>query len=97
MIEFVYNNVTHFFTNVFSYYFMYDYYLKIHYVIENDFIEKEIFAKNKIKHLHNVKKTLMKYLKYIVVKQMKYYNQKNIFKKFNIDDLIIFNIKNLKQ
>ena len=98
MIEFVYNNVTHFFTNVSSYYFIYDYHSKIHYVIENDFIEKKIFfAKNKIKHLHNVKKTLMKRLKHVVAKQTKFYNQKYIFKKFNVDNLIIFNIKNFKQ
>ena len=98
MIEFVYNNVTHFFTNVSFYYFMYDYYSKIHYVIENDFIEKKIFfAKNKIKHLHDVEKMLIKRLKHVVAKQTKYYNQKHIFKKFNVDDLIIFNIKNFKQ
>ena len=39
----------------------------------------------------------MKRLKYVVVKQTKYYNQKHIFKKFNVDDLIMFNIKNFKQ
>ena len=75
IIEFVYNNVTHFFTNVSSYYFMYDYYSKIHYIIENDFIEKKIFfAKNKIKHLHEIKKTLIKRLKHVVAQQTKYYN-----------------------
>ena len=98
MIEFVYNNVTHFFTDVSSYYLMYDYHLKIHYVIENDFIEKKIFfAKNKIKHLHDVRKTLMKRLKHVVAKKTKYYNQKHIFKKFNVENLIMFNIKNFKQ
>ena len=98
MIEFVYNNVTHFFTNVSFYYFIYDYYFEIHYVIENDFIEKKIFfAKNKIKQLHDIKKTLMKRLKHVVAQQTKFYNQKHIFKKFNVDDLIIFNIKNFKQ
>ena len=43
MIEFVYNNVTYFFTNVLFYYFMYNYYSKIYYVIENDFIKKKYF------------------------------------------------------
>ena len=72
IIEFVYNNVTHFFTNIF---FKYDYYLKIHYVIENDFIEKKIFfAKNKIKYVYDVKKTLLKRLKHVVAKQTKYCN-----------------------
>ena len=75
MIEFVYNNVTHFFTNVSFYYFMYNYHFEIHYVIENDFIEKKIFfTKNKIKYLHDIKKTLMKRLKHVVAKQTKFYN-----------------------
>ena len=39
----------------------------------------------------------MKCLKYVVAKQTKFYNQKYIFKKFNVDDLIMFNIKNFKQ
>ena len=43
------------------------------------------------------KKTLMKRLKHIVVKQTKYYNQKHIFKKFNVDDLMMFDIKKFKQ
>ena len=98
MIEFVYNNVTHFFTNVSSYYLMYDYHSKIHYVIENDLIEKKILsAKDKIKHLHDVRKTLIKRLKHVVAKQTKYYNQKHTLKEFNVDDLIMFNIKNFKQ
>ena len=98
MTEFAYNNVTHFSTNVSSYYLMYDYHSKIHYVIENDFIEEKIFfAKNRVKHLHDVKETLIKRLKHVVAKQTKYYNQKHTFKKFNVDDLIMFNIKNLKQ
>ena len=98
MIKFVYNNVTHFFTNVSFYYFMYNHHSKIHYVIENDFIEKKIlFVKNKIKHLHDVKKTLMKCLKHVIAKQTKFYNQKHIFKKFNVDNLIMFIITNFKQ
>ena len=47
--------------------------------------------------MHNIRKTLMKRLKYVVAKQTKFYNQKHIFKKFNVDDLIMFNIKNFKQ
>ena len=43
MIKFVYNNVTQSFINVSSYYYMYDYYSKIHYMIQNDFIEKKSF------------------------------------------------------
>ena len=98
MIEFAYNNVTHFFTNVSSYYLMYDYHSEIHYEIENDLIEKKISStKNRIKHLHEVKETLIKRLKIAAIAHAKYYNQKHEFKKFNVNDLIMLNIKNLKQ
>ena len=98
IMKIAYNNVTHFFTNVLFYYLMYDYHSKIHYEIKNDFIEKKISStKNKIKHLHEVKKTLIKRLKIVVATQTKYYNQKHEFKKFNVNDLIMLNIKNLKQ
>ena len=98
MIEFVYNNATHFFTDVSFYYLMYDYHSEIHYVIENDLIEEKIlFAKDRVKHLHDVRKTLIKRLKHVVAKQTKYYNQKHILKEFNVDDLVMLNIKNFKQ
>jgi hypothetical protein len=61
-------------------------------------LKKKIFiAKNKIKHLHEIKKTLIKRLKNVVATQTKYYNQNHESKKFNVNDLIMFNIKNFKQ
>ena len=39
----------------------------------------------------------MKRLKHAVAEQTKYYNQKHTLKEFNVDDLIMLNIKNLKQ
>ena len=98
MIEFVYNNVTHFSTDASSFYLMYDYHSEIHYVIENDFKEKKILiAKDRIKHLHEIRETLIERFEFAVATQTKYYNQNHESKKFNVNDLVMLNIKNFKQ
>jgi len=43
---------------------MYNYYLKIYYKVENNFIEKKILLTQKhVKQLYNLKKVLAKHLK----------------------------------
>ena len=98
MIEFVYNNTNYNFIDCSSFYLLYDFNSKIHYEIENDFVEKKISTiKNRIKHLHEMKQILTKRLKYVNFKQTKYYNKKYKFMKYHISDLIILSIKNFKQ
>ena len=98
LIEFVYNNINHNFIDCFLFYLLYDFNSKIHYEIENDFVEKKISTiKNRIKHLHEIKQILTKRLKYVNFKQTKYYNKKHKFIKYYMSDLIMLLIKNFKQ
>ena len=97
-IKFVYNNANYNFIDCSSFYLLYDFNSKIHYEIENDFVEKKISTiKNRIKHLHEIKQILTKRLKYVNFKQTKYYNKKYKFMKYYVSDLIILSIKNFKQ
>jgi len=67
MIEFVYNNNYHVLIEASSFYLMYDYYLKIHYKVENNFIEKKIsLTQKRVKQLYNLKKVLAKRLENVV-------------------------------
>ena len=62
------------------------------------YVEKKISAVNKkIKQLHKIQKKLIQWWVYVVKLQIKYYNQKHIFKKFNFDDLIMLFVQNIKQ
>ena len=98
MIEFDYNNANQNSINCSSFYLLYDFNSKIHYEIENDFVEKKISTiKNRIKHLHEMKQILTKRLKYVNFKQTKYYNKKYKFIKYYMNNFVILSIKNVKQ
>ena len=98
LIEFVYNNANHNFIDCSSFYLLYDFNSKIHYEIENDFVEKKILAiRNRIKYLHEIKQILTKWLKYVNFKQTKYCNKKHKFIKYYVNDLIMLLIKNFNQ
>ena len=61
---------------------MYEYNLKIHYEVENNFIKEEIsFVKKRVKRFHNIRNQLMQRLQRISVKQIKYYNVNHKLKK----------------
>jgi len=63
MIEFVYNNSYYVLVEVSSFYLIYDYYLKVHYKVENNFIEKKIsLTQERVKQLYDLRKVLTKRL-----------------------------------
>ena len=50
MTKFVYNNSYHVLVKTSSFYLMYNYYLKIHYEVKNNFIEEKILlAQERVK------------------------------------------------
>jgi len=96
--EFVYNNSYYVSVEILSFYLIYDYYSKIYYKIENNFIEKKILsAQKRIKQFYNLKKVLAKRLENAVIQQTKYYNKKYKSKNFAVEKLIILSTRNLKQ
>jgi len=67
MIEFVYNNSYYVLIETSSFYLMYNYYLKIHYKVKNNFIKKKIsLTQERVKQLYNLRKVLAKHLKNVV-------------------------------
>jgi len=63
MIEFVYNNSYYVLIKALSFYLMYNYYSKIYYKVENNFIKKKILLTQKhVKQLYNLRKVLAKRL-----------------------------------
>jgi len=61
MIEFVYNNSYYVLIKALSFYLMYNYYSKIYYKVENNFIKKKILLTQKhVKQLYNLRKVLAK-------------------------------------
>ena len=98
MTKFTINNAQNVFIENSFYYACYNYYSKINYEIENNFLEKKIsIAKKRVKTFHKLKKSLMQRLKHLNVEQTRYYNKKYQLTFFKLKNLIIFSIKNLKQ
>ena len=65
LTKFAINNAQNAFIEVSFYYACYDYHSKINYEIENNLIEKEIsIAKERVKTLHELKKSLMQRLEH---------------------------------
>jgi len=96
--EFVYNNSYYISVETLSFYLIYNYYSKIYYKVENNFIEEKILSVQKrIKQVYNLKKVLTKYFENAVAQQTKYYNKKYKSKSFAVEKLIIFSTRNLKQ
>jgi len=96
--EFVYNNNYYVLVEILLFYLIYNYYSKIYYKIENNFIEKKILlVQKRVKQLYNLRKVLAKRLESAVAQQTKYYNKKYKSKNFAIEKLIIFSTRNLKQ
>ena len=63
MTKFVYNNSHYVLVKILSFYLMYNYYLKIHYEVKNNFNEKKILLTQKsVKRLYNLRKVLTKRL-----------------------------------
>ncbi len=63
MIEFVYNNSHHASIGASSFYLMYNYHSKIHYEVENNFIEEKIsLTQERVKQLYDLRKVLAKRL-----------------------------------
>ncbi len=97
MIEFVYNNSYYVLIKALSFYLMYNYYSKIYYKVENNFIKKKILLTQKhVKQLYNLRKVLAKRLENAITQQTKYYNERHKLKSFVIEELIMLSIKNLK-
>ena len=97
LTKFATNNTQNAFIEVSFYYACYDYHLEINYEIENNLIERKIsIAKERVKTLHELKKSLMQRLKHASVKQARYYNKKYQSTFFKIEDLVMFSTKNLK-
>ncbi len=64
MTKFVYNNNYYVLIEASSFYLMYNYHSKIHYKVENNFIEKKILLTQKrVKQIYNLRKVLAKRLK----------------------------------
>ena len=77
---------------------MYDYYLKIHYKVKNNFVVKRISKiKKRIRRLNEIRNFCAQRLKHAVAQQTKYYNQKHKSMFYLINDLIMLFTKNLKQ
>ena len=76
---------------------MYEYNLKIHYEVENNFIKEEIsFAKERIKRFDDIRNQLMQRLQKTSVQQIKYYNVNHQSKSYIVNDLILLSTRNLK-
>ena len=60
-------------------------------------LKKISIAKNKMKKLYNIRKSLTKRLKHIVAKQTKYYNKKHKSMSFFVKNLMFFSTKIFKQ
>ena len=98
LTKFAINNAQNAFIEVSLYYACYDYHLEINYEIENNLIERKIsIAKERVKTFHELKKSLMQQLEHVNVEQTRYYNKKHQSTFFNIENLMMFSIKNLKQ
>ena len=77
---------------------MYEYNLKIHYEIENNFIKRKIpFAKERVKRFHDIRNQLMQRLQKASAQQTKYYNANHQSKSYAVSDLVLLSIKNFKQ
>ncbi len=77
---------------------MTEYNVFIHYNIENNVWEEEVSViKDRVKMLHNVKETLLKWWKNAVTSQVKVYNKKHYLKTYKKEDLVLLLIKNLSQ
>ncbi len=67
MAKFVYNNSYHALVKTSSFYLMYNYHLKIHYEVKNNFIEEKILlTQERVKQLYDLRKVLTKRLKNVV-------------------------------
>ena len=98
LTEFIYNNFTHAFVEVSSFYLMYEYNSKIHYEIEDNFIKEKISsAKERVKQFHDIWNQLMQRLQRVNAEQTKYYNVNYKLKKYVVNNLILLSIKNFKQ
>ena len=77
---------------------MYEYNLKIHYEVENNFIkEKVLSAKKEVKRFYDIRNQLIQRLQRVNKQQIKYYNVNHQFKNYAVSDLMLLLTKNLKQ
>ena len=97
LTQFAYQNSTHSVLKCSFFFIMYKYNFDLRYNIENNIAQKKMSAaKKRIKHVHDVRKTLIKRWQNVADSTFRFYNKKHLFKKFNEKNLIMLFIKNFK-
>ena len=95
--EFVYNNETQLFIECSLFYTLCEYHSEMNFFIRDDKHEKEVSAATeRIKHLYDICKVLVKWWQNIVNLQAKYYDKKHIPQTYKMRDLVMLLIKNLQ-
>ena len=98
LTKFVNNNNLHSSADFTSFHLMYEYYSKIRYEIENNFLKRKILsAKDCVEQLQNFRMNFKKRLKKVAKYQTKYYNKNYKSKEFAVDKRILLFIKNFNQ
>ena len=98
MAEFAYINSKYSATGETSFYMMYGYYLSIHYVAGDGFLEKKILiASERIKQLQDYRQKIETHLRRAIEAQAKYYNKTHKPQVYKKKKLVILSTRNLKQ
>ena len=80
-----------------SFYTLCEYHSEINFFIRDDEHKKEIFtATERVKHLHDICKVLVKWWQNIIDSQVKYYDKKHTSQIYKMRDLVMLLIKNLQ-
>jgi len=97
-MKFIYINVKQVTLKCSLFFIMTEYKIFIYYNVENNIWEEEVSViKDRVKMLHNIKETLLKWWKNAVTSQVKVYNKKHYLKTYKKEDLVLLLIKNLSQ